>query len=176
MAICCGVGIALLSNRRLPSEASMPTESMYKSLTSDSSSGAALSKRSLRIAAVVSDRFVERREQPLVSRRKHDQMPARLELSRGPFELSAVVFDVLEHIHVEDRVEPIVLAQIRQGADRDAAAVRQFPSYRGGVELIGERGIRLEADPAIEPADGIARASCFHSPLRLRAPRGRGMV
>ena len=125
-------------------------------------------------SGVMADRFVKRREQPLVSRRKHDQVPARLELVGGPLELGAVVGDVLEHIHVEDRVEPIVLVESASVPTR-AAAVRQFAPPIAADQAVGQRSVRLEADPAIERA---AAQSLVVSPFpaRPRAPRGRDMA
>ncbi len=123
MSICCGVGMALLSTRRLPSDASIPTESMYASLTSERSSGAASRKRSLGVASIVPDRFVKRGEEPLVRRCQHNQIPARRELSRRQRQLCVVVRDVFEHVHIKNRIIKIILIEVRQRANPNAAAV-----------------------------------------------------
>ena len=75
-------------------------------------------------------------------------MPAGAEVPGGPGDLGAVVLDVLEHVHVEDRVEGLRRVDPLERADPDLAAARE----RAGADLVeepaGERRVGLQADPS----------------------------
>src|SRR5262252_2049222 len=58
-----------------------------------------------RVAAIVADSLVERREQPVVRRSEHDQSSVASEVGGGRGHLSAVVANVLEDVEIEDHIE-----------------------------------------------------------------------
>ena len=111
------------------------------------------------VAAEVADCPVERREQPLVGRREGDDVPAGAEVPGGPGDLGGVVLDVLEHVHVEDRVEGLRLVEPLERADPDLATARE----RAGADLVhepaGEGRVGLQADPSTldPPAEDAGR-------------------
>jgi hypothetical protein len=63
------------------------------------------SDASFRIAAIVADGAVERAEQPVMSWCQQDDGSAGAKMLRSANELAVIIFDVLEYVNVQNRVE-----------------------------------------------------------------------
>ncbi len=56
---------------------------------------------------MVTDRLIVRAKQPLVGGREHDQLATRVEPAGGEGGFCRVGLNVLEHVDVQDGIEPI---------------------------------------------------------------------
>ena len=123
MSICCGVGMATFKHQTIAERCEHTHRIHVRQPDERKVLGCRVAQRSLRVASIVSDRFVERGEEPLVCRCQDNQMPAPRELTRRQLELRAVVRDVFEHVHIENRIKLILLIEVSQRADSNVAAV-----------------------------------------------------
>ena len=124
---------------------------------------------------MVADRLVERREEPLMGRREGDDVPAGPEVPGGPGDLGGVVLDVLEHVHVEDRVEGLRRVEPLERADPDLAAERgSEPGADSSSSRPARAGVGLQADPSTLDPPGRGRRVVPPSPAptsRTSSPR-----
>ena len=136
-------------------------------------SGAA-ARRAGGIAAVVADGPIERGEEPLVGRREHDEVPAGAEAVGGAGQLGAVVLDVLEDVHIEDRVERRLVAEVVEGADDHPAAGGQLPGGDRPGDPVGQARRRARSRSSGRSPRGRAPGSCRRARRRPPAPRCPG--
>ena len=78
-------------------------------------------------------------------RHENDQMSADLEVQRGGGQLGAIVRDVLENVHVKNRIEAVLLAKIGKRANLQPAAIRQQAGVDRSDQPIGERRVGLQS-------------------------------
>ena len=127
----------------------------------------------LGVTPIMADGLIERREQPLMGGRKNDQAAAGFELIGRQGQLGAIVGDVLEHVHVENGVEAIMLVQIRQRADsqmrqQSGNSPAEAAEYsRSASEASGSR----QTQRSESPSQSTRVVPPFPRPPR--APRGR---
>src|SRR5215813_9410539 len=103
-------------------------------------------------------------EKPLVGRREHDQATARTKQSGGRSRFTGVVFNVLQHVHVQHTVENRLFREAAHRADYDEW--RRCSPLFGGHCLEPSRLvlIRLEAYPAARAT--IVQGDCSSSDSR----------
>ena len=127
----------------------------------------------LGVASIVADRPVERREEPLVGRREGDDVPARPEPLGGAGDLGRVVLDVLQDVHVEQRVESPPRPAGRPGCRPDLAALG---SRRSRSSSSAGRRARRRAPGRPIGAGRPGRAAGSSRPARRRPPARRAEV
>ena len=145
--ICLTVGRALFSTTRLAALASRPTASKYTSFVSRRPGGVNRASDDRVVPAPVADRFVERREQPRVCRREHDEESVRRKVARCQDHLIGVALDVLQDIEIQECVKDPVRWKIRERPDDDLAPGRHLATRAERVDVAGKRGIGLETGP-----------------------------
>ena len=103
--------------------------------------------------------MVERTEQYLVRRRKDDHHTARPQPTNSLIELFGVMFDLLQDVYIEDRVEQLGKRLNRTVYDGHVERCRV------GFEFLSERGVGLDASPRAvwalrKDARGRAQSRC----------------
>ena len=120
-----------------------------------------IEEHSTRVAPDMADGAIERAEQPVVRRREDDQVSAGAQAARALSKLAAVVFDVFEHIDIQDRVETEFGGHRRDGPfanmGGDGKGVRRDVSdqttHEPGVGAIKENGADFGIRPPQECRD-----------------------
>jgi len=100
-----------------------------------------------RVAAEVTDRFIEWAKQELMRGREYNEHAARSKKARGARELAAVVSDVLKNIEVENCVEASSDLDGIDGAANDEAICRALAVGNARFNDGRLGGIWLDADP-----------------------------
>jgi hypothetical protein len=96
----------------------------------------------------MTNRTIKCREQPTMGWGQDDEMPAGLQVRDGALQLTAVVFNMLEDIDVDNRIKLLLVGKLGHGGHDNLTPGRKLPRPNSRPELFRQLMIRFKAYPA----------------------------